>query len=226
MKHSRRSLLAGGVATLAAGSRMAWGQTYPVRPVRLIVGAAAGSAPDINARLVAQWLSERFGQPFVVENRPGAATDIGTEVVVRASPDGYTLLLITLANAVNAALYENLNFDFLRDIAPVASINREPLAMLVRPSFPAETVPEFISYAKANPGRLTMGSPGIGTSPYMAGELFKFMTGIDRSPRRRGADHVRSLAGVARLHQSWHAPGAGCNHGNALVGPAGCPDRG
>jgi len=176
----RRFLRLAAVAIgLPAVSRMACAQAYPARPVRLIVGFAAGGAPDIAARLVAQWLSERLGQQFIVENRPGSGGNIATEVVVDASADGYTLLLVSLANAVNATLYEKLNYNFIRDIAPVASISHEAYGMEVNPSFPARTVAEFIAYAKANPGKLNMASPGNGTGPHMAGELFKTMAGVD-----------------------------------------------
>ena len=164
---------------LPAVSRIANAQTYPARPVRIVVGFAAGGAPDIAARLVAQWLSERLGQQFIIENRPGAGGNIATEVVVEAPADGYTLLLINLSNAVNATLYQKLKYDFIRDIAPVASISHENYGMEVHPSFPAKTVPEFIAYAKANPGKLNMASPGNGTGPHMAGELFKIMAGVD-----------------------------------------------
>jgi tripartite-type tricarboxylate transporter receptor subunit TctC len=147
--------------------------------VRLLVGFGAGGAPDILARLTAQWLSDHMGQPFVVENRAGASSEVATELVVKAPPDGQTLLLASLANAVNATLYQNLTYNFIRDIAPVAGISRDPNVMVVTSSFPTKTIPEFIAYAKANPGKINMGSPGVGTSPHMAGELFKFMTGIE-----------------------------------------------
>jgi tripartite-type tricarboxylate transporter receptor subunit TctC len=171
--------LAAGAAAVSAAPRIAWSQSYPSRPVRLIVGFAAGGAPDILARLVGQWLSERLGQPVVVENRPGAGGNLATQVVVDAPADGQVLLLVSLANAVNASLYKNLTYDFVRDIAPVGGISRDPNVMVVNPSFPAQTVPAFIAYAKANPGKINMGSPGVGTSPHMAGELFKFMAGVD-----------------------------------------------
>jgi tripartite-type tricarboxylate transporter receptor subunit TctC len=181
MKFSRRRFL--HLATVAIGvpavSRMASAQTYPTRPVRLVVGFAAGGAPDIAARLVAQWLSERLGQQFIIENRPGAGGNLATEIVADAAADGYTLLLINISNAVNATLYQKLKYDFIRDIAPVASISHENYGMEVHPSFPAKTVAEFISYAKANPGKLNMASPGNGTGPHMAGELFKIMAGLD-----------------------------------------------
>jgi tripartite-type tricarboxylate transporter receptor subunit TctC len=154
-------------------------QAYPSRPVHIVLGFAAGGAPDIAARLVAQWLSERLGQQFIVENRVGAGGNIATEAVIEAPADGYTLLMAGLWNAVNATLYEKLKFDFMRDVAPVASVSRENYGMEVQPSFPAKTVPEFIAYAKANPGKLNMASAGNGTGPHMAGELFKIMAGID-----------------------------------------------
>jgi tripartite-type tricarboxylate transporter receptor subunit TctC len=181
MKLARRQFLQ--LATVAVGlpavSRTANAQAYPARPVRLIVGFAAGGAPDIAARLVAQWLSERLGQQFIIENRPGAGGNIATEVVVDAAADGHTLLLINISNAVNATLYQKLKYDFIRDIAPVASISHENYGMEVHPSFPAKTVPEFIAYARANPGKLNMASPGNGTGPHVAGELFKIMAGVD-----------------------------------------------
>jgi tripartite-type tricarboxylate transporter receptor subunit TctC len=181
VKLPRRRFLrsAVGAATLAAGSRMARAQTYPSRPVRLIVGVAAGGSPDIVARLIGQWLSERLGQPCIVENRPGAAGNIGTEVGIRAPPDGYTLLLALSANAINASLYNNLHFNFINDTAPVASIATIPLIMEVNPSVPAKTVPEFIAYAKGNPGKINMASGGIGSPLHVAGELFKMMASVD-----------------------------------------------
>ncbi len=154
-------------------------QAYPSRPVRLIVGFAPGGAPDILARLVGQRLSVQLGKPFVIENRPGAGSNSATEAVVRAPSDGYTLLLVTISNAINATLYDKLNFDFIRDIAPVAGILSGPLVMVVNPSFPAKTVPEFIAYAKANPGKISMASAGNGTAPHVAGELFKMIAGVD-----------------------------------------------
>jgi tripartite-type tricarboxylate transporter receptor subunit TctC len=171
--------LAAGAAALPAMPRIAMAQVYPARPVRLIVASAAGGSPDIVARLVGQWLSERLGQPFVVENRPGAGGNIGTEVVVRARSDGYTLLLTTATNALNATLYEKRNFDYVRDIAPVAGIVRGHLVMLVNPSVPANSVPELVAYAKSNPGKLNFTSGGNGTIQHIAGELFKMMAGID-----------------------------------------------
>jgi tripartite-type tricarboxylate transporter receptor subunit TctC len=181
MKLPRRTFLhlAAGTVALSTTARPARSQAYPTRPVRVIVGFAAGGAPDILARLVGQWLSDRLGQTFVVENRPGASGNLATQLVVDAPADGHTLLLVSLSNAVNASLYENLTFDFVRDIAPVAGISRDPNVVVVNPSFPAHTLPEFIAYAKAHPGKINMASPGVGTSPHMAGELFKFMAGVD-----------------------------------------------
>jgi tripartite-type tricarboxylate transporter receptor subunit TctC len=163
--------------------------------VRVIVGFTAGSASDIVARLMGQWLSERLGQQFLVENRPGAGTNIGTEAVVRAPADGYTLLLVNSSNAINATLYDKLSFVFLRDIVPVAGILRAPLFLVVHPSFPAKTVPEFIAFAKANPGKVTMASPGNGSSPHVSGELFKMMAGIDMThvPYRGGGQVMTDL---------------------------------
>jgi tripartite-type tricarboxylate transporter receptor subunit TctC len=181
MKLSRRNFLhlAAGAAALPVVSRIARAQTYPSRPVRVIVPFAAGGGTDITARLLGQWLSERLGQQFVIDNRPGGGGNIGTEAVVRALPDGYTLVLCGTFNAINATLYDKLNFVFLRDIAPVASVMRYPYVMVLNPSVPAKLVPEFIAYAKANPRKLNMASPGTGTGPHIAGELFKMMTGVD-----------------------------------------------
>jgi tripartite-type tricarboxylate transporter receptor subunit TctC len=181
MKLSRRRLLhlAAATAALPVASRIASAQTYPARPVHVIAGFAAGGGVDITARLIGQWLSGRLGQNFITDNRPGAGGNIGTEVVVNAAPDGYTLLLATVPNAVNATLYEKLNFNFVRDIAPVAGIIRVPQVILVNPSVPAKTVAEFISYAKANPGKVNMASAGNGSAPHMAGELFNVMVGIN-----------------------------------------------
>jgi len=171
--------LAAGAAALPALSRIASAQSYPTRPVRIIVALPAGSSPDIVARLMAQWLSERLGEQFIIDNRPGANGNVGTELAARAAPDGYTLLTPIAANAVNATLYNNLSFNFIRDIAPIAGIVRVPQVMVVNPSVPAKTVPEFIAYAKANPGKLNMASGGIGGTPHVAGELFKMMAGVD-----------------------------------------------
>ena len=181
MALSRRRVLelATGAFAFAGIWRSARAQTYPTRPVRIIVGFPAGGPSDITARLIAQWLSEHLGQEFVVENRPGAASNIATEAALRAPPDGYTLLLVTSTNAVNATFYENLNFNFMSDIAPVAGIIRVPFVMEINPSIPAKTVPEFIAYAKANPGKINMASGGIGTSVHIAGELFKMMAGVN-----------------------------------------------
>jgi tripartite-type tricarboxylate transporter receptor subunit TctC len=172
-------------------------QAYPTRPVRIINGFAPGGTQDIIARLIGQWLSERLGQHFFIENRAGAGGNIGAEAVVRAPADGHTLLLVGLSNAINAALYDKLNFNFLRDIAPVAGIIRAPLIMEVHPSFPAKTVPEFIAYAKANPGKINMASPGTGSVPHVSGELFKMMTGVNMAhvPYRGGAPAITDLIG-------------------------------
>jgi tripartite-type tricarboxylate transporter receptor subunit TctC len=167
-----------GATALPAVSRVAWAQTYPLRPVRILVGFAAGGPNDILARLIGQRLSDRLGQPIIVENRPGAGSNIATETVVRASPDGYTLLLVGTPNAINATLYDKLNFNFIRDITPVASLIRGALVMVVHPSVPAKTVPEFIAYAKAHPGKLTYGSGGVGGITHITPELFKMMAGV------------------------------------------------
>jgi tripartite-type tricarboxylate transporter receptor subunit TctC len=198
--------LAAGAAALPALSRIARAQAYPTRPVRIIVAFAAGGGNDIFARLMGQWLSERLGQPFVIENRPGAGGNIGTEAVVRASPDGYSLLLVAPANTANATLYEKLNFNFIADIAPLASIVRIPYLMVVNPSVPVKTVPEFIAYAKANPGKLSMASAGIGTPPHLAGELFKLMAGVDmiHVPYRGGGPALTDLLG-RQVHVSFAA---------------------
>jgi tripartite-type tricarboxylate transporter receptor subunit TctC len=181
MKLPRRNFLhlAAGAAALPAVSRFARAQAYPSRPVRLIVPFGSAGAMDITARLIGQWLSERLGQQFVIENRTGAGGNVGTEAVVRAAPDGYTLGLFGAANAINATLYDKLNFDFVRDIAPVAPIVRFPYIMVLNPSVPAKTLPEFITYAKDNPGKINMASPGIGSSPHVNGELFKVMAGTN-----------------------------------------------
>jgi tripartite-type tricarboxylate transporter receptor subunit TctC len=199
MKLPRRKflhLIAGAVA-LPAVSRVAWAQAYPARPVRIIAPTGPAGAPDILARLIGPWLSGRLGQQFVVENRPGGGSNIGTEAVVRASPDGYTLLLVSTTNTINATLYDRLNFDFLRDIAPVAGLISLPFVMVVNPSVPAKTVPEFTAYAKANPGKINLGSPGIGTPGHVAGELFKMMAGVDlvHVPYRGGGAVMSDLLG-------------------------------
>jgi tripartite-type tricarboxylate transporter receptor subunit TctC len=199
MKLPRRTFLhlTAGAAALPAVARIAHAQTYPSRPVRLIATTAAGGMQDTLARLMGQRLSERLGQQFVVENRPGGGTNIGTETVVRAPADGYTLLLVSPSNASNATLYDKLNFNFIRDIAPVAGISREPGVMVLNPSVPAKTVPEFIAYAKANPGKINMASSGNGTGTHLSGELFKMMTGINmvHVPYRGGAPAVTDLLG-------------------------------
>jgi tripartite-type tricarboxylate transporter receptor subunit TctC len=181
MKLPRRQFLhlAAGAAVLPAVSRVAWALSYPSRPVRVVVAAAAGGATDIITRVTGRWLSERLGQPFIIENRPGGSNNLGTEVVVRAPADGYTLLAIGGVNVVNTVLFDKLDFNFIRDIAPVAGTMRVPLLMAVNPSFPAKTIPEFIAYAKANPGKLNFASGGTGTAPHMGGELFKVMTGVN-----------------------------------------------
>jgi tripartite-type tricarboxylate transporter receptor subunit TctC len=188
--------LAAGAAALPAMSRMAWGQAYPTRPVRIIVGFAPGGSTDITARLMGQWLSERLGRPFLIENRPGAGSNIAAEAVVRAPPDGYTLLVGATANAINATLYDKLNFNFIRDTTPVGGIIRVPNVMEVNLAIPARTVPEFIAYAKANPGKLNTAG-NVGTSSHLAGELFKAMTGINMTniPYRGGSSAVADLIG-------------------------------
>jgi tripartite-type tricarboxylate transporter receptor subunit TctC len=197
MKLPRRTFLhlAAGAAALPAVSRMARAQAYPTRPVRLIVTVAAGSSPDIIARLMGQWLSERLGQPFVIENRPGGGGNIGTEAVARAPADGYTLLLCGIMNATSATMYEKLNFDFIRDIAPVAGVLQGPSVLVVHPSVPANTLPEFIAYAKANPGKVYLASAGNGTGTHVFGELFKMMSGVDmvHVPYRGGGPALTDL---------------------------------
>jgi tripartite-type tricarboxylate transporter receptor subunit TctC len=208
---SRRNLLhlVAGAASQSALSDAAWSQAYPTRPVRVVVGFPPGGSADVVARLMGQWLSERLGQPFVIENRPGAGTNVATEAVVKAAPDGYTLLLATEAAAINATLYENLNFNFVHEIVPVASIVRAPSVMVVHPSFPAKTVPEFIGYAKANPGRVNMASGGNGVSSHVSGELFKMMAGINmvHVPYRGGGPALTGLLGGEV--QVFFAPAAG-----------------
>jgi len=199
MRPSRRGFLrlAASAAALPAIPRFAWAKTYPTRLVRIIVVAAAGGGSDILARLIGQWLSQRLGQPFVVENRPGGGGNIGTEAAVKAAPDGYTLLLVSSSHAINATLYDKLNFVFLRDIVPVASISRDPQIMVVNPSVPAASVPDFIAYAKARPGRINFASAGTGTGPHMAGELFKLIAGVDmvHVPYRGGGPALADLIG-------------------------------
>ena len=189
--------IAAGAAVLPFVSRIAWAQTYPSRPVRILVGFAAGGPNDILARQISQWLSERLGQPFVVENRAGAGSNIATEAVVRAHPDGYTLLLVGTPNAINATLYDKLNFNFMHDITPVAGLFRGALVMVVHPSVPARTVPEFIAYAKSNPGKLTYGSGGVGGITHITPELFKMMAGVNmvHVPYRGVAPAMTDLLG-------------------------------
>ena len=203
MKLPRRKFLhlAAGAAVLPAFSIIARAQAYPSRPVRVVVAAPAGGAADILARLIGQLLSERLGQPFVIENRPGGGNNIGTEAVVRAPPDGHTLLLVQTANAINMTFYDKLNFNFVRDIAPVAGIDREPYVMLVHPSVPAKTIPEFIAYAKANPSKLNMASPGNGTGAHVVGELFKMMAGVSMvHVPYRGSAFPDLLSGQVQLY--------------------------
>jgi tripartite-type tricarboxylate transporter receptor subunit TctC len=199
MKIPRREFLclAANTAALTAVSRIAGAQTYPSRPVRIIVGFPAGAATDLVARLMGQWLSVRLGQQFIIENRAGANSNIGTEVVARAAADGHALLMATSSNAINTTLYDKLNFDFIHDIVPIAGIVRTPLVMVVNPSVPAKTVPEFITYAKANPGKINMAAPGIGSLQHVSGELFKMMTGVNMVsvPYRGGAPALADLLG-------------------------------
>jgi tripartite-type tricarboxylate transporter receptor subunit TctC len=199
MKLSRRKFLhlAASAITLSTVPRVAWAQTYPSRPVRIIAGFPPGSASDVTARLLGQWLSERLGQAFIVENRLGAASNLAAETVVRALPDGHTLLLITSVNAVNARLYENLPFDLIHDIAPIASIGRGPGIMVVNPTFEAQSVPEFIAYAKANPGKINVGTAGSGSMLDVYGELFMMMAGVDmvRVPYRGAPPALTDLIG-------------------------------
>ena len=219
MKLPRRNFLhlAAGAAALPVTSRFAWAQAYPTRPVHIIVGFPGGCGVDLTARAISQSLSERLGQPFVIENRPGAGTNIATEAVVRAPSDGYTLLWANAANAVNAALYEKLSFDFIRDITPVAGVARILIVIVVSPSFPAKTLPELIAYAKPNPGKMTMASPFRGTVPHLSAVMFKVMTGIDVRHEsypsdaqaltdllgRKGAGSVLWPWRGHRVHQDW-----------------------
>ena len=236
MEFSRRRLLhlAAGAVVLPALSGFASAQTYPSRPVRIIVGFAAGGPNDILARLIGQWLSERLGQPFVVENRPGAGSNIATEAVVRAAPDGYTLLLVGTPNAINATLYDNLNFDFIHDIAPIAGLIRGALVMVVHPSVPAKTLPEFIAYAKANPGKLSYGSGGVGGITHITAEQFKQEAGgleIVHVPYRGVAPALTDLrwAGSGRpidwVHRDRQTARARNNYVDALGRAAGHPDH-
>jgi tripartite-type tricarboxylate transporter receptor subunit TctC len=199
MKVPRRQFLrlAAGAVALPVVSRIACAQTYPTKPVHLIVGSTPGGPADITARVMGQWLSERFGQAFIIDNRPGGAGNVGTEAAVKALPDGYTLLEVTGSNAINATLYDKLNFNFIRDIAPVASIMRVPGVMVVNPSFPSKTVAEFIAYAKANPDKINMASAGIGSTQHVYGELFKAMAGVNmlHVPYRGEAQAMTDLVG-------------------------------
>ena len=207
MNHTRRQvfrLVAGGAA-LPAMPRLTFAQGYPSRPVRWLLGYTAGGTTDIISRLVTQPLTERLGQPFVIEPRPGAGTNLATEFAVRAAPDGYTLLFVGAPNAINATLYSNLNFDFVRDIAPVAGIASVPMVLIVHPSVPATTIPEFLAYARSNPKKINMASSGIGTTPHLAGELFKMMAGVDiqHIPYRGAAPALTDLlAGQVQIYFS------------------------
>ena len=195
--------LAAGTAALPMTSQVAWAQAYPARPVRWIIGFAPGGTTDVISRLIVQYLTEHLGQPFIVESRPGAATNLATEMVVRSPADGYTLLFIGSPNAINTSLYTRLNFNFSRDIAPVAAIVSVPNVMVVHPSVPVTTVPEFIAYAKANPGKINMASSGIGSTPHLAGELFKMMAGVDiqHVPYRGAAPAMTDLlAGMVQVY--------------------------
>jgi tripartite-type tricarboxylate transporter receptor subunit TctC len=227
MRRSRRSLLsmAGLAALLPAFARTAAAQAYPTRPVRFLVGFPAGGPNDILARLIGQWLSDRLGQPFVVENRPGASGNLATEAVVRAPADGYTILLVGPANAIGATLYADLSFNFLRDIAPVAGITREPLVMVVHPSVPATTVAQFIADAKAHAGTIKMASTGNGSSPHVSGELFKMMAGLDLPVVHYsgGGPALQAMIGGDRADQERQAAPAGGDHDDACVGAARCP---
>jgi tripartite-type tricarboxylate transporter receptor subunit TctC len=215
MKLPRRQFLhlAAGAAALPALPRLARAQTYPTRAVRLIVGYPPGGTADIVARLIGQWLSDRLHQQFIIDNRPGAGGNIATEAVVRAPADGYTLLLVNSANAINSTLYEKLNFNFIRDIAPVAGIMRAPLVMEIGPSVPAKTVSEFISYAKSNPGKINMGSAGVGTPVHVSGELFKMMAGINmlHVPYRGSAPMITDLLG-GQVHVAFDILPASIEH--------------
>jgi tripartite-type tricarboxylate transporter receptor subunit TctC len=226
LPHRRQFLhLAAGAAALPAVPRIAWAQAYPSRPVRIIVGFAAGGGYDIIARLIGQWLSERLGQPFVIENRPGAATNIATQVVVNAPPDGYTLLLVGTTNTINTTFYRKLNFNFIHDIAPVSSITRQPQVMLTNPSFPAKTIPELIGYAKANPDKINTSSPGVGSTSHLAVELFKMMAGVNlvHVPFGGNAPALTALLGgqvdvsVASLPSSIESIRSGKLHGLAVT---------
>jgi tripartite-type tricarboxylate transporter receptor subunit TctC len=241
MKRPRRQFLqlAAGAAAFPAVSRIATAQTYPTKPVRIVVGFAAGGGTDILARLIGQRLSERLAQQFIVENRPGGNSNIATEAVARAPPDGYTLLVVDSSPAINATLYDKLSFNFIRDIAPVAGIANLPLVMLVNPSFPAKTIPELIAYAKANPDKISMASGGNGNVTHLVGEMFKMMTGINMvhlpyrgggggaggPARRAGAGLVHRCGYSHRIHQSRQTTGARSDLRDALGGAARRTDR-
>ena len=232
--------LAGGALAAARLIEARHGQAYPARPVKFMVGFAPGGPNDILGRIAADWLTKRLGQPFEVENRSGRSGNIATEAVVRAAPDGYTILLCGPANQISGSLYSNLPFNFLRDIAPVVGITREALVMVVHPSVPAKTVPEFIAYAKANPGKVTMASTGNGSSPHVTGELFKLMSGLPLArralsrrrtgtqghDRRQGGDDVRADVGLDRAGALRQAARARRHHNHALVRAAGRSDPG
>jgi tripartite-type tricarboxylate transporter receptor subunit TctC len=206
--------LAASATALPALPRIAAALDYPTRPVRLLVGFAPGSAPDILVRLIGQWLSDRLSQPFIVENKPGGSGSLATEVVINAAPDGHALGLVGTTHAINPSLY-NLNYNFARDLAPVAGLSREPNLVVVNPAFPAKSIAEFIAYAKAHPGDINMASPGVGTSPHMAGELFKFLAGIDMTHvAYRGSPAVITDLLGGRV-QVYFAP-------SSISGPAGC----
>jgi tripartite-type tricarboxylate transporter receptor subunit TctC len=215
MNLSRRQLLRSATCAVAisARSRIAWAQTYPSRPVRIVTGFAPGATNDILARLIGQWLSERLGTPFVIENRLGAGGNLATESVVRAPADGHTLLMAAVSSAINATLYDKLSFNFLRDTAPVASVVRQPYVILVNPSVRAKTIPEIIAYAKANPGKLNVASPGAGTGPHVAGELFKMMAGVDlvHVPYRGTAPALADLV-AGQVQMMFPAPAAAIEH--------------
>jgi tripartite-type tricarboxylate transporter receptor subunit TctC len=205
----RKFLHLAAAAALPAMSRFAWAQTYPSRPVRIVVPTPPGGVNDMIARLMGQWLSDRLGRPFVIDNRPGAGNNIGTEAVVSAPADGYTLLLCSVTNAINASMYDKLKFNFVGDIAPIASLIRGPSMLVLNPSVPAKTIPEFIAYAKANPGKLNFASGGIGHATHMFGELFKMMTGVDlfHVPYRGNAPALTDLLGGQIQVMFFNAPG-------------------
>ena len=218
MELTRRQILNYGAAAAAVAAlpTILWAKGYPSRPVRLIVASAPGTGPDMLARLLGQWLSERLGQQFVIENRPGGGNNIGTEAVVKAAPDGYTLLLVGTANAVNATLFDRLSFNFMRDIAPVGGIMSQALVMVVDSKFPAKTLPEFIAYARSQPGKISMASAGYGSSPHMAGELFKIMAKLDvvHIPYRGGPAALTDMLG-GRVHMMFVSLAASIDHINS-----------